>query len=227
MSNTSAKKVLFLWAGDENFHSPKAFAEVLGAELSARGCSVRIENSFAPLEDLDAMLEQDLIVPAWTMGDLPGPQWTNLSKSVTAGVGVGGIHGGMGDAFRKSLSYQWMVGGQFVGHPYAGPYTVRLTKTKSPITAGMPASFEYSSEQYYMMIDPSITVLADTVIAHNGQDVVMPAVWTKKWGQGRVFYSSLGHAAEEFQKYPDVLAMTVRGLLWAADSKAAAAAATK
>jgi len=224
MSDTSARKVLFMWAGDENFHSPKAISEMLAAELAARGWSVRIENSFAPLDDLEAMQELDLIVPAWTMGDLPTPRWVNLSKSVAAGVGIGGVHGGMGDAFRKNLSYQWMVGGQFVAHPYSGPYSVRLTKQKSPITDGMASSFEYSSEQYYMMIDPSIAVLAETGIAHNGQDVVMPVVWTKKWGQGRVFYSSLGHAAEEFQKYPEVLAMTVRGLLWAAESKTAAAA---
>lgn len=223
MSNATGKKVLFLWAGDENFHSPKAFAEVLGAELAAKGCQVRIESSFAPLADLEAMQALDLIVPAWTMGDLPTEQWVNLSKSVNSGVGVGGIHGGLGDAFRKNLSYQWMVGGQFVSHPYVGSYKVRLTKNRSPITDGMPEQFEYSSEQYYMMVDPGVTVLADTVISYNGQDVVMPTVWTKKWGQGRVFYSALGHAAEEFKTYPNVLAMTVRGLLWAAEGKAALA----
>ena len=31
------------------------------------------------------------------------------------------------DAFRGNVEYQWMVGGQFVGHPHVGKYTVRLT----------------------------------------------------------------------------------------------------
>ena len=43
----------------------------------------------------------------------------------------------------------------------------------------------------------------------------MPVIWTKKWKEGKVFYSALGHVAEEFTTYPDVLEMTLRGIEWA------------
>jgi type 1 glutamine amidotransferase len=73
-----------------------------------------------------------------------------------------------------------------------------------------------------MIVDPSITVLADTLYHFEGTRAVMPVVWTKTWGKGRVFYSALGHSAQEFIDYPEVLAMSVRGIIWAAQGKAAA-----
>jgi len=44
---------------------------------------------------------------------------------------------------------------------------------------------------------------------------VMPVVWKRMYGQGRVFYSSLGHVARDFD-VPEVKEIQVRGLLWAA-----------
>ena len=46
----------------------------------------------------------------------------------------------------------------------------------------------------------------------------MPVVWTKYYGKGRVFYNSLGHQANIIA-IPDVLRLTVRGLLWAANAE--------
>jgi len=80
----------------------------------------------------------------------------------------------------------------------------------------MPKSFKYNSEKYYMGIDPAINLLAYTPYEFEGQKCKMPVVWTKTWGKGRVFYSALGHKAEEFNRYPDVLEMTTRGMVWAA-----------
>jgi type 1 glutamine amidotransferase len=80
----------------------------------------------------------------------------------------------------------------------------------------MADSFEYESEQYYMMTDPGNEVLATTVYEHEDKKVVMPVVWTKNWKAGKVFYSALGHSSKEFIEYPEVLAMTIRGMKWAA-----------
>jgi len=77
-------------------------------------------------------------------------------------------------------------------------------------------AFLYDSEQYYMLVDPGITVLADSVYVYNGQTATIPVIWTKQWGRGRVFYSALGHQAEEFTRYPAVAKMTVEGMKWAA-----------
>jgi type 1 glutamine amidotransferase len=135
---------------------------------------------------------------------------------VRGGVGLAGIHGGMGDAFRGQTDYEWMVGGHFVGHPHVGEYTVRVADTGSPITQGLPQSFAYNSEQYYLLVDPANEVLADTLFTYEGRECVMPVTWTKAWGAGRVFYSSLGHAPEEFDTFPDSLTLATRGILWAA-----------
>lgn len=218
-----AKKALIMWGGWEG-HTPKETGEILGNKLKEHGFEVRIENSLQPLEDEEAVKALDLVVPVWTMGEISKPQYKSLNKAVhDFGVGLGGVHGGMGDAFRGNVGYYWMVGGQFLGHPYIGEYTVRLTNVKSPITQGMDKTFTYKSEQYYMGMDPAVTVLADTVYQFQGKEVIMPVVWTRSWGKARVFYSALGHKAQEFTDYPHVLDMTIRGLVWAAEGKGLAA----
>ncbi len=210
------KTALVMWGGWDG-HTPKETGELLAGKLKANGFEVRIENSLQPLEDGEAVKKLNLIVPMWTMGEMSNAQWNGLHQAVhDAGVGLGGVHGGMGDAFRGRVEYQWLVGGQFLGHPYVGEYTVKLTAQASPITQGMPKSFKYKSEQYYMGIDPGVNILAYTRYKHEGQKCKMPVVWTKTWGQGRVFYSALGHSAEELRSYPEVVEMTTRGLLWAA-----------
>ena len=212
------KTALVVWGGWEG-HTPKESAAILAEELGKNGFRVRLENDLAPLANRRALKRLDLIVPFWTMGELPAESWRGLSEAVRGGVGLAGIHGGAGDAFRGNLEFQWMVGGQFVGHPHVGPYTVRPTAVRSPITRGLKQSFRYDSEQYYMLTDPGNTVLATTVYKHDGRRTVMPVVWTRTWGKGRVFYSALGHVWQEFLDYPEVLAMTVRGMLWAAAGK--------
>jgi len=47
---------------------------------------------------------------------------------------------------------------------------------------------------------------------------VVPVVWKKVYGKGRVFYSSLGHVASDF-KVPQALEIQKRGILWASMSK--------
>jgi type 1 glutamine amidotransferase len=81
--------------------------------------------------------------------------------------------------------------------------------------------FEVSSEQYYMHVDPAVKVLATTRFpvadgphTPNGP-VDMPVVWTKYYGQGRVFYNSLGHSAAVVAGEPNLTIMR-RGFRWAA-----------
>jgi uncharacterized protein len=208
------RKALIL-AGGWPGHQPDDIAQIFSTELSARGCDVCIEKSLEIFAD-PTLSTYDLIFPCWTMGTLTDPQSKGLQAAIRAGSGLGGIHGGMGDAFRGNLEYEWMVGGHFVGHPHVGDYTVRRTATEHAITAGMPAEFPYHSEQYYMMVDPAIQVLAETTYTYEGHPCTMPVVWTRQWGRGRVFYSALGHSPKEFTDHPHVREMTVRGLLWAA-----------
>jgi type 1 glutamine amidotransferase len=84
--------------------------------------------------------------------------------------------------------------------------------------------FKVKSEQYYVHVDPANEVLATTRFpvadgphASNGQ-VDVPVVWTKRWGKGKVFYSSLGHHADIFDIEPALTIMR-RGFLWAAKAE--------
>jgi hypothetical protein len=153
------------------------------------------------------------------MSKIEKDEAANLSRAVREGVGLAGFHGGMGDAFREAVEYQFMCGGQWVAHPgNIIDYTVDVTKPDDPIMAGIE-SFEYRSEQYYMHVDPGVEVLATTTFSGEHapwtKGVVMPQVWKKMFGQGRVFYSALGHRAYELD-LPEIRAIMVRGMLWAA-----------
>ncbi len=209
------KKVLFVSGGWDGHH-PEKIVQLFADELRAHGLEPEITTDLASLEDGEKLKGYALIFPCWTMGALSNEQERALCAAVRAGVGLAGVHGGMGDAFRGRLDYEWMVGGHFVGHPHVGDYAVRVTDPASPITDGLPAEFAYRSEQYYLLVDPGVHVLADTSYRHDGRVVNMPVAWVKTWGAGRVFYNALGHHPDEFTQFPAARRLTVRGCLWAA-----------
>ena len=129
----------------------------------------------------------------------------------------------MSDAFRESVEYQFMVGGQWVAHPgNIIDYTVDVTKPEDPIMEGIK-SFPYTSEQYYMHVDPSNEVLATTTFTGEHASwidgVVMPVVWKRRHGAGKVFHSTLGHQAKEFEN-PNMATIMRRGMNWAARDEA-------
>jgi type 1 glutamine amidotransferase len=142
---------------------------------------------------------------------------------------LAGCHGGMCDAFRDATEWQFMTGGQWVAHPGNDGtlYTVNIRKNcSSPIVDGLD-DFSLKSEQYYVHVDPAVNVLATTRFptakgyhATNGA-VDVPVAWTKMWGFGRVFYSSLGHHDDVFDIF-QAQEMMLRGMLWAADGTDAA-----
>jgi hypothetical protein len=211
-------RTALLLCGGWDGHYPEQICALFSEALTEAGFHCEHRMSLDALADQNLLSSFSLIFPCWTMGALTKEQAVGLEAAIRGGVGLGGIHGGMGDAFRGCTNYEWMVGGHFVGHPHVGPYTVQITSADSPITAGMPKSFEYTSEQYYMLVDPAIRVLAEADYTYEGTVCKMPVVWTKPFGEGRVFYNALGHHPQEFTDHPGVLAMTIRGLLWAARS---------
>jgi type 1 glutamine amidotransferase len=208
-------KALFLQGGWPG-HQPEVIVSRFTAALQKHGATCEVVTDLACLADLEWLRSFDVISPCWTMGQISSEQSAGLQEAVRLGTGLAGVHGGMGDAFRGNTGYEWMVGGHFVGHPHVGEYTVRVKEPSDPVMTGLPDEFVYRSEQYYMLVDPVARVLADADYFHEGAVCCMPVVWTKHWGRGRVFYSSLGHAPAEFDTFPAVFAMAVQGLIWAA-----------
>jgi type 1 glutamine amidotransferase len=214
------KKALMVWGGWSG-HEPKETVARFAPFLQESGFDVRIEDNMDVYTDEAYMSSLSLIVPIWTMGTITGEQEKGLLAAVKSGVGLAGWHGGTGDAFRNSTSYQWMTGGQWVAHPgNIIDYKVNISDVDHEITHGL-SDFSMHSEQYYMHTDPGNNVLATTTFdgTQEGafwiEGTVMPVLWTRQWGQGKVFYSSLGHVNSDFEVYE--AAETIRrGLLWAA-----------
>ncbi|MCX5518338.1 ThuA domain-containing protein [Kaistia defluvii] len=212
------REALIVWGGWSG-HEPEQGANIIAGMLEEEGFKVYLENSTEAFAD-PAIADMSLIVPIYTMSKIEKEELLNLTKAVEGGVGLAGYHGGMGDAFREAVEYQFMVGGQWVAHPgNIIDYHVDVTKPDDPIMQGIPTRFPYRSEHYYMHVDPSNEVLATTTFtgdhAYWIDGVVMPVVWKRKHGKGRVFYSSLGHVASEFD-VPEMNTIMRRGLLWAA-----------
>lgn len=212
----SNKKAIIVWGGWEG-HTPEASANVVKDMLEAQNFDVVLDSSTEAFAD-PKLGEFDLIIPAVTMSRIEKEELQNLLACIRAGSGIAGFHGLMCDSFRNEPDYQFMTGGQWVAHPGdIIDYRVEITKSEDPIVAGI-GDFDYRSEQYYMHFDPSIEVLATTRFGgtyfEEIDNVVMPVVWKRTYGKGRVFYSSLGHVADEF-KVPQMRSIFERGALWA------------
>ena len=219
------KKALVFWGGWDG-HEPSLTSKRFGAMLEKHDYEVTYSETLEPLGDLDYLLTLDLIVACWTMSNEPIPNTQNLAKAIGAGVGLAGCHGGMCDSFRNDTEWQFITGGQWVSHPGGDgvEYTVNIRRGSSPIVEGLE-DFTVKSEHYYLHIDPAIEVLATTRFPvvnyyHSANKPVdMPVAWTKYWGLGRVFYCSLGHHDDVFDKSPTAQELMLRGMLWAAEGK--------
>lgn len=204
------KKALIVQGGWQG-HEPAQVARILAEALQEHDFEVEVADSLDAFKELPRK-GVHLVVPHWTRGKITGEQLRPLLEAVRSGTGAAGIHGGMGDAFRDQCEFQFMVGGQWVAHPGGDgvTYRVRIADPQHPVTEGL-GDFTVTSEQYYMHVDPGNHVLATTRFA----EVVMPVAWTRHYGEGRVFYCSLGHKADVVRR-PEVLRLVTRGMLWAA-----------
>jgi type 1 glutamine amidotransferase len=211
------KQALIVWGGWPG-HEPERCAHVVAELLRPHGFQVRMATTTAAFADPE-LKSLDLIVPIVTMARIEKAEAVALSDAVRAGVGMAGFHGGMCDAFRESTDYQFITGGQWVAHPgNIIDFRVNVRRPDDPVMRGLD-DFDYRSEQYYMHVDPSNEVLATTTFSGEHAPwiggVVMPVVWKRRHGLGRVFYSALGHVAAEFE-HASMRTLFERGMLWAA-----------
>ncbi|MFW5788115.1 MAG: ThuA domain-containing protein [Halanaerobiales bacterium] len=215
------KKALIVYGGWDG-HDPDRISKIFAEILRGEDFEVEVSDSLDAFCDQEKLMDLDLIVPHWTMGEITDEQLKPVLAAVESGVGLAGIHGGMCDAFRESTQWQFMTGGQWVSHPGGdqAEYMVNINKAaSSPIVEGID-DFKIKSEQYYVHVDPAVDVLATTRFpvadgphAANGE-VDVPVVWTKRWGQGKVFYNSLGHQGD-IVEIDEVTELMRRGFLWA------------
>ena len=211
------KSALLVWGGWEG-HEPKKCVDIFAPFLESQDYRVEISDTLDSYLDANKLQSFDLISQVYTMSTITSEQEKGLLNAIESGVGFAGWHGGMADAFRNNPNYQFMVGGQWVAHPgNIIDYEVNITNHDDPITAGL-SDFKMHSEQYYMHIDPSNEVLATTTFSGQYapwiEGCVMPVVWKRCWGAGKVSYTSLGHVAKDFD-VPEARTVVQRGMLWA------------
>lgn len=216
-NSLKGKKVLFVYGGWEG-HDPVLTRDIFVPWMRSEGAEVVVSDNLDVYTDSTLMNSLDLVVQIWTMGTITKEQEKGLITAVKRGVGLAGWHGGIGDAFRNNVEFQFMVGGQWVAHPGGViHYEVNITDHEDMVTKGLN-DFHMNSEQYYMHVDPNVKVLATTTFSGEHapwiEGAVIPVVWKKMYGKGRVFYSSLGHVAKDFEG-SEVLEIMQRGIRWA------------
>ncbi|WP_203841709.1 ThuA domain-containing protein [Winogradskya humida] len=203
------------WAG----HEPVACTELFIGFLRGHGASVEVAETLTAYEDEGLLDRADLIVQCWTGGTLTEEQEHNLVHRVRTGAGFAGWHGGIVATAYEARDYQFMIGGRFLCHPGEFvDYDVNVTAAH-PIMKDI-TDFSVRTEQYYCHVDPTLEVLATTTFtgAHDAPETagaVMPVVWLRHFGHGRVFVNTLGHSPADLQ-LPQTRTITERGLLWAA-----------
>ena len=214
-------------------HQPVEATDHFLPHLRANGFDVRIEESPKIYADAGYMAGVDLIIQCNTMTTIEREEFNGLRDAIEAGTGMAGWHGGIADSYRNNSDYLHLIGGQFACHPGKHPdgrvgdasdnfidYTVNLlpAATDHPITAGL-SDFDLRTEQYWVLTDDYIDVLATTTLPAREWDpwqrpVTCPAVWTRQWGEGRIFVATPGHSLEVLQD-PNVSTIIERGMLWA------------
>ena len=84
------------WPGHESDKLSVRFKKMLENE----DFEVNIHNELEVYGDKEYLMQQNLIIPMWTQGELYDEYHFNISRAVESGVGLAGIHGGMCDSFR-------------------------------------------------------------------------------------------------------------------------------
>lgn len=218
------------WEG----HVPGPATEAFLPFLAEHGFAVRVEDDPEVYADPAVMIASDLVLQCVSSGSISDAAVAGLRTAVEAGTGLAGWHGGIVASYAGSAPYAQLVGGLFVAHPGLPAdqrtgdgrdefvrHRIGVTDAgrDHPVTAGVP-DFELTTEQYWVLADDYDDVLATTVLPAREGDpwqrpVSSPAVWTRRWGQGRVFVCTPGHDLDVLAE-PHVRGIIERGLLWAA-----------
>ncbi len=170
----------------------------------------------------------DLIVFASTTGelDLDASQKQDILSFVhDDGKGFVGIHAAM-DTNYTWPEYGEMIGGWFDQHPWMTFNAPIVNEAPDfPAVRHFPKSFVKYDEIYQpkewlrdkvnvlLSLDPSRLNYENNPRIHRA-DHDFAVAWSKMYGKGRVFYSTLGHTEESWDD-PDIRTMYFEAIKWA------------
>ncbi len=149
-----------------------------------------------------------------------------LLEFVRGGKAFLGAHSAS-DTFYEWPEFGRLIGGYFDGHPWNQFEATLLVRDREfPATAHLPARFRLLDEIYQIRgFSPERSRLL-LELDTSGVDMQAPGVrrqtipvaWSHSFGQGRVFYCSLGHRAEVWRR-PEVRSMWLEAFRWAMASE--------
>jgi uncharacterized protein len=179
-------------------------------------------------EDVSVFTPENLsryaAVMFFTTGELPmtEDQKSALTAFVRAGGGFLGVHSAT-DTFYQWPEYQKLIGGWFNEHPWHQRVRIEVADPASPLVAFLGPSFEIDDEIYQirdfdergsdvlLRLDPNSVDLNSEGVAR--QPYGWPLAWTRGYGDGRVFYTALGHEEAVWQD-PRFRRMLRNAVLW-------------
>lgn len=173
-------------------------------------------------DDLLELGEYDVLVDTLTDSTLTDAQLDALLSFVRGGGGYVGVHcasdltstagpdGGLEGRDEPFPELRDMLGGHFLTHPEQQDVDVEIVDREHAITEGVE-NFTVYDEPYQVEVDDDVHLLARMNM--DGNLAGMPVAWVKPYGEGRVFYLSLGHT-EEALEHPTVGTVLSRGARW-------------
>ena len=165
----------------------------------------------------------DAIVFANTTGSLPVPNLTALLDWIRRGRGFAGIHSAA-DTFHDEPAYLDMLGNEFLTHGNQTAVEATVETPSHPASMPLGLRFRIFDEIYKFTRANrgTVTMLLsldrqpDDGAPEAGQAADLPLAWAKSYGQGRVFYTALGHREDVWQN-PLYQQHLLGGIRWVVD----------
>jgi type 1 glutamine amidotransferase len=177
------------------------------------------ELTAARLADLDVLVFS-------TTGALPIDRetWAAITAWVDCGRGgFVGIHSAADTALDfegGEADYTAILGGRFDGHPWTQGTPIRLSNLEPshPLAASWPDGTPYAEEiyQYAGFVPDRVRVLQtlDMTVEPLRRPYPVPVTWVRQNGQGRLFYTNLGHTPSTWDD-PRFRKQIVDAIRWA------------
>ncbi len=142
-----------------------------------------------------------------TTGDLPIPDKQGFLDWIKAGHGFIGIHAAS-DTFHGWPGYIDMLGGEFEHHGRQVSVDCLNQDPNNPATAALPKVWTIQQEEIYQFKNYDPTKVHDLLILDKHPETGAPGhyavSWCKDYGNGRVFYTSLGHREDLWDADPNL-----------------------
>ena len=155
----------------------------------------------------ESLKNYDGVVFASTTGDLPIPDPQGLVNWIKAGHAFIGIHSAS-DTFHKWPEYAQMLGGEFQTHGAQVGVECLNQDPKHPANANLGKSWTISQEEIYEFKNYDPAKVHDLLILdkHPQSKAAghFPVTWCKPFGEGKIFYTSLGHREDLIDTDPDL-----------------------